>query len=396
MVAMTGRKEMRWGVDGEHCRQRYVCEKVSQARLLFPRFRMASLVKETSGLAISAQKKQQTTSITTTKLKGHRGPVLCLAATQKYLLSGSADSSVRLWDRKSNKCLKAMLLKDEVNSVAFHSRKDHLIYATCNNSIYMFDVKSNSSSMILKIPIKYNEHATADEINDMIIDSKGRYLICVDDNGDISIFDAMTLEVPKNRERVVGNHENIVSAVKLFPRDAFVFATGGMDSILSIWSGSTMKKVKAIDVKIAPSVEDEGGNDGKVRSSVSSSTQMLNPPFINDVGYSRNGKNIAVACGDSSIIVYSSKDGVYKKRYSGGHSSGVAQVVYTKSGRLVSAGNDRMICCWGDSEGELKFEHPVPINKLLIRDSKDKRVGALLYVADNSNSIAVYGGTCFA
>ena len=73
----------------------------------------------------------------------------------------------------------------------------------------------------------------------------------------------------------------------------------------------------------------------------------------------------------------------------------VAQVVYTKSGRLVSAGNDRMICCWGDSEGELKFEHPVPINKLLIRDSKDKRVGAFLYVADNSNSITVYGGACF-
>ena len=41
------------------------------------------------------------------------------------------------------------LLKGEVNSVAFHSRKDHLIYATCNNSIYMFDVKSNSSSMII-------------------------------------------------------------------------------------------------------------------------------------------------------------------------------------------------------------------------------------------------------
>ena len=44
---------------------------------------------------------------------------------------------------------------------------------------------------------------------------------------------------------------------------------------------------------------------------------------------------------------------------------------------VSKAGNDRMICCWGDSEGELKFEHPVPINKLLIRDSKDKRVGAL-------------------
>ena len=138
-LAMARRKgvELRWDVDGEHCQQRYVCEKVPQVWLLSPKVRMASLAKETSDLAINAQKKQQTTSITTTKMKGHRGPVLCLAATQKYLLSGSADSSVRLWDRKSNKCLKAMLLKDEVNSVAFHSRKDHLIYATCNNSVYV-------------------------------------------------------------------------------------------------------------------------------------------------------------------------------------------------------------------------------------------------------------------
>ena len=46
------------------------------------------------------------TKITTTKLKGHRDSVLCLASTQKYLLSGSADKTVRLWDRKTNKCLK--------------------------------------------------------------------------------------------------------------------------------------------------------------------------------------------------------------------------------------------------------------------------------------------------
>ena len=63
------------------------------------------------------------------------------------------------------------------------------------------------------------------------------------------------------------------------------------------------EKVKAIDVKSAPSVEDEGGNDGKVRSSVSSSPNV-EPTFYKH-GYSRNGKNIAVACGDSSIIVYS-------------------------------------------------------------------------------------------
>ena len=129
---------------------RVSAKKISQPSLLSLTLGMASLAEETSGLAIDAQKKQQTMSITTTKMKGHRGPVLCLAATQKYMLSGSADKSVRLWDRKSNKCLKAMLLKDEVNSVAFHSRKDHLVYATCNNSIYMFDVKSNSSSMIQK------------------------------------------------------------------------------------------------------------------------------------------------------------------------------------------------------------------------------------------------------
>ena len=235
-----------------------------------------------------------------------------------------------------------------------------------------------------------------DEINDLIIDSKGKYLICVDDNGDISMFDAMSLEVPNNKERIVGKHDNIISSIKLFPRDAFVYASGGMDSILSIWSGSNLKLVNKIDVKAAATVDEEdSGNAGKVTSSTSNTTQMFNPPFVNDIEYSRNGKNIAVACGDSSIIVYNSKDGKYKKRFSGGHSSGVAQVVYTKSGRVISAGNDRMICCWGDTEGELKFQHPEPINKLLIRDSKDKKIGALLYVADSGNDITIYGSKGF-
>ena len=54
-----------------------------------------------------------------------------------------------------------------------------------------------------------------------------------------------------------------------------------------------------------------------------------------------------------------------------------------------------MICCWGDTEGELKFQHPEPINKLLIRDSKDKKIGALLYVADSGNDITIYGSKGF-
>lgn len=337
-----------------------------------------------------------TTKITTTKLKGHRDSVLCLASTQKYLISGSADKTVRLWDRKSNKCVKAMVLQGEVNSVAFHPRKNLLIYATCNNSIYLFDAKSNNSGPIIKIPIKYNEAATTDEINDIIIDSKGEYLICVDDNGDVSMFDAMTLEILNNKERIIGKHENIISCIKLFPRDTFLFATGGMDSILAIWSGSTLKLVNKIDVKLAPTENQaESAKAGKVTMSTSNTSKMLNPPFVNDIDYSRNGKQIAVACGDSSIIVYNSRDGKFKKRFSGGHSSGVAQVVYTKSGRLISAGNDRMICCWGDTEGYLKFQHSEPINKLLIRDSKDQNIGALLYVADSGNDIIVYGGKCF-
>ena len=365
---------------------------------------MASIVSNVdtnkNNIETNNKNKNNNVEIKISLIKGHRDSVLCLAATQKYLLSGSADKTVRLWDRKTNKCLKAMLLKDEVNSVAFHSRKDHLIYATCNNSIYMFDVKNNNNNNnngpIIKIPTKYNDNATDDEINDLIIDSKGKYLICVDDNGDISMFDAMSLEVPNNKERIVGKHDNIISSIKLFPRDAFVYASGGMDSILSIWSGSNLKLVNKIDVKAAATVDEEdSGNAGKVTSSTSNTTQMFNPPFVNDIEYSRNGKNIAVACGDSSIIVYNSKDGKYKKRFSGGHSSGVAQVVYTKSGRVISAGNDRMICCWGDTEGELKFQHPEPINKLLIRDSKDKKIGALLYVADSGNDITIYGSKGF-
>ena len=148
---------------------------------------MASIVSNVdtnkNNIETNNKNKNNNVEIKISLIKGHRDSVLCLAATQKYLLSGSADKTVRLWDRKTNKCLKAMLLKDEVNSVAFHSRKDHLIYATCNNSIYMFDVKNNNNNNgpIIKIPTKYNDNATDDEINDLIIDSKGKYLICVDD-----------------------------------------------------------------------------------------------------------------------------------------------------------------------------------------------------------------------
>ena len=60
-------------------------------------------------------------AIQSTRLMGHRGPVLCMDYSTSFrcILSGSEDGTARLWDLRSAKATTCIVAGEEVTACAF-------------------------------------------------------------------------------------------------------------------------------------------------------------------------------------------------------------------------------------------------------------------------------------
>ncbi|VDK48862.1 unnamed protein product, partial [Dibothriocephalus latus] len=65
----------------------------------------------------------------TSVLEGHTGSVLCLQYEGNLLISGSSDSSVRLWDLSTGECLHTLRHHSEA---VLHLRFRNNILVTCS------------------------------------------------------------------------------------------------------------------------------------------------------------------------------------------------------------------------------------------------------------------------
>jgi len=70
-------------------------------------------------------------------ITGHGDWVTTLAVNDnlKALVSGSLDSSIKVWDLNSGKCLKTMPMGAPIWSVAFSPTGEHLVVATQDGNI---------------------------------------------------------------------------------------------------------------------------------------------------------------------------------------------------------------------------------------------------------------------
>ena len=70
-------------------------------------------------------------------MTGHSDWVTCLSANNnvKAFVSGSLDSSVKVWDINSGKCVNSIPMKSPVWGVAFSPSGEHLVTATQDGTI---------------------------------------------------------------------------------------------------------------------------------------------------------------------------------------------------------------------------------------------------------------------
>ncbi|MGI8981482.1 MAG: prenyltransferase/squalene oxidase repeat-containing protein [Pirellulaceae bacterium] len=103
-------------------------------------------------------------------LKGHRGPVLCLAyLSDETLATGSVDGTIKFWSVMSGKCEQTLSgHKSWVNSLALEPRKNRLISGSSDGTVKIW---STSDGKLLK-----NLVATKAEVRSVAVSPDGKYL----------------------------------------------------------------------------------------------------------------------------------------------------------------------------------------------------------------------------
>eukprot|EP00466_Bigelowiella_natans_P002917 jgi/Bigna1/70352/fgenesh1_pg.11_\ len=289
-------------------------------------------------------------------LRGHTAPVLALATgpltsrdkdftnPRSLLLSGSEDSTVRLWDLNSNKpvrCMMGCFEKNPINSVCFTPGNPNLIFAAAGKAVYGFDLRKESV-VLMKADkeFKYN----SDDINQIQVNRKGKLLAACDDSGGINIIDIGTSEGKVVRE-LQDQEKSICMSVQFRPRSAWELASAslGLQDAIVQWDISKGRALRKYQNAFEKSKKD---GDEKQKQ------QVVNPPFANSISFSRDGHTVAAGLGNGSVALYNFKSKRGGEAILGsleGHSSSVCQVEFPAFGDtrdLVSCGNDQTVVLW--------------------------------------------------
>ena len=360
--------------------------------------------------------------LTKALLKGHRGPVNCLAHSSSVaesrsgatsssragssksraspssqptapapslLLSGSSDGTARLWDLRTQRAASCIIAPaddggdSDVTSVAFHPlstatttssstsnpyARDMTIYLSVGCGVYGYDLRNATAPIIRSYDTDLsNALQCEDEVNEIVFSkpsstaggSNGKIrLAAADDLGDVRVMENVPFKLSsdsskKSRERknqrcrvlphAIDDEHAMATCLAFRPKSGGTdLISGGTDCAIRLWDVSRPHR-PSLSVQIS-------GDD-------SGSAQVCNPPFVNQIAFSKHGTLIAAALGDgtASVLGIKGRSISQKCRLSGGHSSSVASVLFPAFGCDTSSNitaNDRLLVT-GGSEGKI-------------------------------------------
>lgn len=213
-----------------------------------------------------------------TWIGGHKTSVLSLDVNKEGILASGGEEELCVWskDGSSQTKLSYPSLDDskEINSVCFCVKNPEHLYASCGNKIFSYDLRNLSSTVC---EFEFNQ----DEVNQVVIHDKGKYLAACDDTGEIKVIDVQSGKLFKSLKN---KHENICSSVQFRPNRPWEIVSGGMDFRIVSWDYSSGRVLQELNVQELAADSSEGA-------------YFVNPPFVHSIHMAGNGRMFAAGLG---------------------------------------------------------------------------------------------------
>lgn len=268
-------------------------------------------------------------------LLGHKGMVNCVDSHGKYLVSGSEDKTVRIWDLDTLKPIKCLVgsVNDGISTVSFHPQfaSNQIVCAACNCDLFGFRVDLSQSSILERGTGELIFYAEDDVSAVNFQGAAGKAVAVSDDSGLVSI---LTLTVPSIEPSVdeggvescpvgglVGHvtskltrfHTNIVTGCCFggYSTTQHQLVSCSVDCKLCLWNTKTGRALHSTDMNECGTlgVEMESLDSATALMTLTagpiapspSASPLINPPFIYAVISVCGGSCIAAAVGDGSV-----------------------------------------------------------------------------------------------
>ena len=259
---------------------------------------------------------------------GHTGSVFCVDVqiVGDKIATGGENGELCVWTKSRQLVKKITREDDDCCCVCFSKDDTDVLYSSLGPKIVVYKLSDLDNVVDT---FSFNE----DEINQIVLDKKEKFLAACDDSGEVKILDIKEKRVYKTLRL---KHTNICSTVVFHSRKPWDIITGGLDSKLIHWDFSRPKCLNMFNME---ELQTSAPQDLE--------SYMVNPPFVHNISISPDGSYLACALENGLVPVFNTKRKHLQELFSlHAHAQGASQVCFLTENLLISGGNDCCIIVW--------------------------------------------------
>jgi WD40 repeat protein len=243
----------------------------------------------------------------------HRHWVYCVAFSPdgQYIVSGSEDKTVRLWNLQGNPVGQPFQGHDDaVLSVAFSPDGQYIVSGSEDKTVRLWNLQGH---LIRQLFQGYEDFITS-----VAFSPDGQYIVSGSNYGTLRLWD---IEGNPHRQSFQG-HEYFITSVAFSPDGQYV-VSGSRDETVRLW-----------DIEGNPQGQPFRGHDAGV----------------NSVAFSPDGQMIVTGSGDKTVRLWDIEGNPQGQPFRG-HDAGVNSVAFSPDGQMIVTGSgDKTVRLW-DIEG---------------------------------------------
>ena len=265
---------------------------------------------------------------------------ICFAPDGRFLASGSASGTVKVWDVTTGKARLFPGHIDPVTAVCFSSDGKWLASSSRDQTIRLWDVGSGQEIRTFR--------GHSDTVWDVCFSPDGKALVSASEDSTIKIWNIQTGAV----EHTLRGHTLPVRGVCFSPDGKFL-ASASEDQTVKVWNARTFEVLDTIERHSSKAIRVCWSRDGKWLASLDQGgtvhlwnaleRKAYSPPGAPLKGkcgqlcFSPEGKRLALACDNGTVQLWEFQSD-HAPRILEGFSSKVLSVAFSRDGERLAAG----------------------------------------------------------